>query len=82
MEVVPPHSTLEVNEKGAVYANDVDSSQGSSNHHDDDLRDPDVGKSDAERAALVRHHLPSIASLTHILTPHRTKPWSGRWISG
>lgn len=46
----------EANEKGIVYANnDVDSSQLSSTHHDfDDLPDPDAGKSDAERAALVR----------------------------
>lgn len=45
----------EANEKGIVYANnDVDSSQLSSTHHDfDDLPDPDAGKSDAERAALV-----------------------------
>jgi len=48
--------TLEANEKGVVYANhDGGTSQLGSNHHDvEDLPDPDTGKSDAERAALVR----------------------------
>lgn len=54
MAAVQPHSTVEANEKGAVFANHVDSSQVSSSHHDyEDLPDPDVGKSDAERVALV-----------------------------
>ena len=55
MAAVQPQSTLEANEKGAAYTTDVDSStQVSSAHHDfEDLPDPDVGKSDAERAALV-----------------------------
>ncbi|KAF1942221.1 MFS transporter-like protein [Clathrospora elynae] len=56
MESVSQDSTLEDNEKGnKIYANDVDSSQLSnrSNGGDiEDLPDPDVGKSDAERARL------------------------------
>ena len=56
MAAVQPPSSLEANEKGAVFANDVDSSQVSADHNTafEDLRDPDIGKSDAEREALVR----------------------------
>ena len=54
MEVVPKHSTLEVNEKGQnIYANDVDSSQISSPGELEEYPDPDAGKSDEERARLV-----------------------------
>ncbi|KAH9880271.1 hypothetical protein IAQ61_000560 [Plenodomus lingam] len=44
----------EANEKGSVYANnDIDSSQLSAEHADvEDLPDPDVGKTDEERAKL------------------------------
>lgn len=53
--VEQPHSTLEANEKGTSYGiNDVESSQASTPGIDhEDLRDPDVGKSDEERARLV-----------------------------
>jgi hypothetical protein len=53
------HSTLEANEKGNVYnINDVDSSQLSTPGGDfDELPDPDAGKSDEERARLVRPSL-------------------------
>jgi hypothetical protein len=55
MEVVPKHSTLEANEKGQnIYTNDVDSSQISSPGELDEYPDPDAGKSDEERARLVR----------------------------
>lgn len=49
---------LEANEKGVVYANhEGDSSQRGADEHDvEDLPDPDAGKSDAERAALVLTH--------------------------
>ena len=46
----------------------------------EDLPDPDVGKSDAERAALVRP-LPSLAATLQLTSP-RTKPSCGKWISG
>lgn len=50
-----PHSNLEVNEKATAIHSDVVSSQNSSNAHDyDDLPDPDAGKSEEERAKLVR----------------------------
>lgn len=54
-----PHSTLEANEKGNAYnINDVDSSQLSTPGGDfDELPDPDAGKSDEERARLVRSYL-------------------------
>jgi hypothetical protein len=56
MEVVPKHSTLEANEKGQnIYAVDVDSSQISSSPGElEEYPDPDAGKSDEERARLVR----------------------------
>lgn len=47
-------TTLEANEKGQkIYTNDVDSSQNSTPSDLDDYPDPDVGKSDEERAKLV-----------------------------
>lgn len=50
-----PHSNLEVTEKSNVVASDVSSSQISSpGDYDGDLPDPDVGKTDEERAKLVR----------------------------
>lgn len=84
MAAVQQHSSLEVNEaneKGQhIYANDIDSSRISTPGDVDDLPDPDAGKSDAERAALVRHAL-SFSSCNS-LTSGRTKHWSGRWTSG
>lgn len=54
--VAQPHSNLEVNEKAQVIHSDVSSSQASApgGINYDDLPDPDVGKSDEERARLVR----------------------------
>ena len=47
-------TTLEANEKGQnIYTNDVDSSQNSSPSDLDEYPDPDIGKSDEERAKLV-----------------------------
>ena len=84
MATVQQHSSLEVNEaneKGQhIYANDIDSSRISTPGDVDDLPDPDAGKSDAERAALVRHAL--IFACWNSLTSGRTKHWSGRWTSG
>jgi hypothetical protein len=58
LEAVQPHGHLTPNEKSHVVASDVSSSQISSpGDYDGDLRDPDVGKSDEERAALVRQPL-------------------------
>jgi hypothetical protein len=55
MAAVQQHSGLEANEKGQnVYADDVNSSQISSPSDLDEYPDPDVGKSDEERAKLVR----------------------------
>jgi hypothetical protein len=50
---VPAYTT---NEKSDVVASDVSSSQISApGDYGGDLPDPDVGKTDEERAALVRH---------------------------
>jgi hypothetical protein len=73
LEAVQPHSHLSVNEKSNAVTSDHSSSQISApGDYDGDLPDPDVGKTDEERAALVRPlHLYSLAIMT--LTPHRTK---------
>jgi hypothetical protein len=82
LEAAQPHGDqFNVNEKSAVVASDVSSSQISSpGDYDGDLRDPDVGKTNEERARLVRPSLPCLC--TTMLTPHRTKPSSGRWTCG
>jgi hypothetical protein len=82
LEAAQPHGEhLTVNEKATVLHSDVSSSQISTpGDYDGDLPDPDVGKTDEERARLVR---PSHFSLgTTQLTPRRTKPLSGRWTCG
>jgi hypothetical protein len=77
----PRGHQFDANEKSAVVASDVSSSQISSpGDYDGDLRDPDVGKTDEERARLVRPSQPSLGTTT--LTPHRTKRSSGRWTCG
>lgn len=62
LEVVDPHFTLDRsdNEKStAIYNDNSDlSSNGVGTY--DDLPDPDVGKSDEERARLVRSSLPRL----------------------
>jgi hypothetical protein len=84
MAAVQQHSDLEVkeaNEKGEhVYANDIDSSRISTPGDIDDLPDPDAGKSDAERARLVRCAPPPVPCV--LLTFDRTKLWFGRWTCG
>ncbi|KAH4284805.1 hypothetical protein HBH64_239740 [Parastagonospora nodorum] len=53
LEAVQPQGHLTPNEKATVMASDVSSSQISSpGDYDGDLPDPDVGKTDAERAQL------------------------------
>ncbi|KAI0581696.1 UhpC Sugar phosphate permease [Pyrenophora tritici-repentis] len=53
MAAAPQHTSLEANEKGEeIYTNDVNSSQLSQPSDLDDYPDPDVGKSDEERARL------------------------------
>lgn len=70
LEAAQPHSSLEKND---VIASDVSSSQISApGDYDGDLPDPDVGKTDEERAKLVQPALTPLAT-TIILTPHRTK---------
>jgi hypothetical protein len=60
MAAVQQKSSLEANEKGqAIYANDVSSSQISSPSDIEEYPDPDAGKSDEERARLVRLSLSS-----------------------
>jgi hypothetical protein len=83
MEVVPKHSTLEANEKGQnIYADDVDSSQISSSPGElEEYPDPDAGKSDDERARLVRRSCISVPRC-NILTIFRTRRSSGRWTCG
>jgi len=82
MAAVQQKSSLEANEKGqAIYANDVSSSQISSPSDIDEYPDPDAGKSDEERARLVRLSLSS-RLFCDVLKPSRTKHSSGRWTSG
>jgi hypothetical protein len=82
LEAAQPHTHLDVNEKSAVIASDVSSSQVSHSHdYEGDLPDPDAGKSDEERAVLVRlmHSLPCHYC---VLTPHRTKRSCGKSTCG
>jgi hypothetical protein len=59
----PRGEHLTVNEKSNVLTSDVSSSQVSSpGDYDGDLPDPDVGKTDEERARLVRPSLPSLGN--------------------
>lgn len=61
-----PHSTLEVSEKNNILASsDVESSGVSSPAEYDDLPDPDAGKSDEERAKLVRQSF-SFSFVSHL----------------
>jgi hypothetical protein len=77
----PQGEHLAINEKSTVMASDVSSSQISTpGDYDGDLPDPDVGKTDEERAKLVRPPLLSLG--TPELTPRRTKPSSARWMHG
>jgi|TARA_R110002003_G_scaffold45_11_gene3542 hypothetical protein len=81
LEAAHPNTNLAVDEKATVVASDVSSSQISTpGDYDGELPDPDVGKTDEERARLVR----PLAHRFHpaLLMPHRTKPSSGRWIYG
>jgi hypothetical protein len=83
LEAAQPHGDHPtLNEKSNVVASDVSSSQISSpGDYDGDLPDPDVGKTDEERAKLVRPpHPHSVVTLK--LTPHRIEHLSERWISG
>jgi hypothetical protein len=89
------HPKANMDEKSAVVASDVSSTVydtpgelnkrtedwiSPADDYDGELPDPDVGKTDEERAALV---LPPLFSLgTTTLTPRRTKLSSERWISG
>lgn len=55
MAAAPDLKALEANEKGEdIYTNDVNSSQTSTPGDLDEYPDPDAGKSDEERAKLVR----------------------------
>jgi hypothetical protein len=66
LETVPPHhnNNLEVSEKtAAIASSDIESSQISTPSDYDDLPDPDAGKTDEERARLVRPcHLHSLVT--------------------
>lgn len=84
LETVQPHHNNNhvVSEKSAAIASsDIESSQLSNRGVDfEDLPDPDAGKSDEERARLVR---PCDSDcLGTLLTYHRTRHSSGRWIDG
>lgn len=82
LEAVQPQGHLTPNEKATVMASDVSSSQISSpGDYDGDLPDPDVGKTDAERAQLVCSYR-LLLSTPSDPTPHRTKPLSGKWTCG
>jgi hypothetical protein len=73
---------LIVDDKSTVVNSDVASDQISSpGDYDGELPDPDVGKTDAERAALVRPSL-LFSLCTPTLTSSRTKPLSAKWICG
>jgi hypothetical protein len=74
LSVTPP------NEKQHIVANELEGSGISSPAEYEDLPDPDVGKTDAERAALVRHNSPLF--LQERLTSSRTKRSCGKSISG
>jgi hypothetical protein len=79
--VAPHHHSLDVHEKNAVvHGSDVESSQLSTPGDFDDIADPDAGKSDEERARLVR--LSNAITCNMLISPHRTRPSSGRWTSG
>lgn len=89
-ESINHHNALVADEKGrdlyadekgqAVYSNDVNSSQGSAPADLDEYPDPDIGKTDEERAKLVC--APTRCWPRLGLTHARTKPWYGRWTSG
>lgn len=69
-----------VDEKAQVLASDVSGTQSNPSDYDGELPDPDVGKSDEERARLVR---PCLSSLEiSILTSPRTKLLCGKWTAG
>jgi hypothetical protein len=73
-------SIAPTDEKQNAVASELESSGISSPAEYEDLPDPDVGKTDAERAALVRPFPPPFS--TFLLTPPRIKHSCGRSISG
>ena len=81
LEVTDPTLRSDNEKSAAIYNDNSDvSSNGVGDY--DDIPDPDVGKSDEERAKLVRF-FPSCHLLVGLLlTPFRTALSSGRWTAG
>jgi hypothetical protein len=81
-EVTDPTLRSDNEKSAAIYNDNSDLSSSGAGIDYDDLPDPDVGKSDEERASLVCSNISHNSSQVLLLTPRRTGPSSGRWIAG
>jgi hypothetical protein len=81
-EVTDPTLRSDNEKSAAIYNDNSDLSSSGAGIDYDDLPDPDVGKSDEERAKLVCSTISHISFEVLLLTPRRTGLLSGRWIAG
>lgn len=81
LEVTDPTLRSDNEKSAAVYNDSTDASSNGVGDYDD-LPDPDVGKSDEERAKLVRSFSFDDCFVSCILTVLRIALSSGRWTSG
>lgn len=81
LEVTDPTLRSDNEKSAAVYNDSSDASSNGVGEYDD-LPDPDAGKSDEERAKLVRSFPFDNSFVDLLLTPPRTALSSGRWTNG